>query len=62
MAVPVVVVYRVEGYATGLYEPRPGAHDVPSDIKSASLEKFSRHGLSSVRFGRMLSSPVIREC
>ena len=43
VAVPGVLVHRVEGHATGLYGPRPGgggAHDMPSDIKSASLEKF----------------------
>ena len=40
MALPGVVVHRVEGHATGLYGPRPWAHDVPSDIKSASLDRF----------------------
>ena len=40
VAVPGVLVYRVEGHSTGLYGPCPGAHDVPLDIKSASLEKF----------------------
>ena len=33
VAVPGVLVLRVDGHATRLYGPRPGAHDVPSDIK-----------------------------
>ena len=40
VAVPCVLVHRVEGHAAGLYGSHPGAHDVPWDIKSASLEKF----------------------
>ena len=42
-----------------------GAHDVPSDIKSASLDKLfppCTSVLSGVRFGQMTSSLVIREC
>ena len=39
-----------------------GVHDVRCDIKSASLEKNSRRGLSSARFGRMPSNPAIRGC
>ena len=35
-----------------------GAHDVPSDIKSASLERF----FPSDIFGRMPSNPAIRGC
>ena len=62
---PGVVVYRVEGHATGLYGPRPGGggHTMCSQISSQLASKiFSRHGLSGVRFGRMLSNPVIWEC
>ena len=40
MAVSGVLVHSVEGHATGLHGSRPGAHDVPWDVKSASLEKF----------------------
>ena len=40
VVVPGVLVHRVEGHTTGLYGPCLGAHDVPWDIKSASLEKF----------------------
>ena len=39
MAVSGVLVHCVEGHATGLHGPCPGAHDVPWDIKSASLKK-----------------------
>ena len=39
-AVPGVLVHGVEGHATGLHGSCPGVHDVPWDIKSASLEKF----------------------
>ena len=58
MVVPGVLVHRVEGHATGLYGLRPGAHDVPSYIKSASLEKFSRHGLP----GRQISTDALKPC
>ena len=34
-----VLVHGVEGQATGLHGSCPGVHDVPWDIKSASLEK-----------------------
>ena len=39
MAVSGVLVHGVEGHATRLHGTSP-AHDVPWDIKSASLEKF----------------------
>ena len=44
MAVPGVLVHGVEGHATGLHGSCSGggggAHDVPWDVKSVSLEKF----------------------
>ena len=40
MAVPGVLVHRVKGHATRLHGSRPGAHDVPWDIKSVSLDTF----------------------
>ena len=40
VAVPGVLVHSVEGHATGLHGSSSGAHDVPWDAKSASLEKF----------------------
>ena len=40
VAVSGVLVHSVEGYVIGLHGSRPGAHDVPWDVKSASLEKF----------------------
>ena len=40
VSLPGVVVHRVKGHATGLHGPRPGARDVPSNIKSASLDRF----------------------
>ena len=40
MAVPSVVVHRVERHASGLDGPHSGAHNVPGEIKSASLEKY----------------------
>ena len=39
-----------------------GAHDVPSDIKSTSLDRFFRHGLSGARFGRIPLNSVTRGC
>ena len=40
VAVPGVLEHRVEGHAAGLHGSHPGGHDVPWEIKSASLEKF----------------------
>ena len=40
MAVPSVMVHSVEGHATRLLRSCSGAHDVPWDVKSASLEQF----------------------
>ena len=40
VVVPGVLVHRVGGDAAGLFGSHPGAHDVPWNIKSASLEKF----------------------
>ena len=36
-----------------------GAHDVPWDIKSASLEKFVPRGWFSAKFGQIRSKPII---
>ena len=40
MAVPGFMVYGMEGYATGLLGSSSGAHYVPWDVKSTSIEKF----------------------
>ena len=40
VAVPGVLVHGVEGHATRLHGSCSGAHDVPWDVKSASLEKL----------------------
>ena len=40
VVVPSVLVHSVEGHATGLYGSCSGAHDVPWDVKSDSLEQF----------------------
>ena len=50
VAVPSVMVHRVERHAPGLYGSRSGVHDVPWDVKSASLE---HRGQFDVRCGQI---------
>ena len=59
--VPSVVVYCVEGHATGLYGPCPGGRAMYRQITGRlAWRSFSHHGLSVARFGWALSNPAIR--
>ena len=63
MALPGVVVHRVEGQATGLYGPRPGGgHTMCLRTSNMPVSTGSfRPGLLGVRFGQMPLNHVIRE-
>ena len=59
VVVPGVMVHGVEGHATRLHGSCSGEHDVPWDVKSASLEQFVPRGQFGARFGRIRSLLII---